>query len=53
MFMVLKEDITQVKNHSLPSTYADMGKDATVVNGYIDLKFKNPYDYPIYKEHNT
>ncbi|MBP3929569.1 MAG: VanW family protein [Peptostreptococcaceae bacterium] len=41
-------DITQVKNHSLPSKYADMGKDATVVNGYIDLKFKNPYDYPIY-----
>ena len=46
-------DITQVKNHSLPSKYADMGKDATVVNGYIDLKFKNPYDYPIYIKNTT
>ncbi len=41
-------DITQVRNHSLPSSYAEMGKDATVADGYLDLKFKNPYDTPIY-----
>jgi vancomycin resistance protein YoaR len=41
-------DITKVRNHSLPSTYAPMGKDATVSYDYLDLKFKNPYDHPIY-----
>lgn len=41
-------EVTQVRNHSLPSSYADMGKDATVADGYLDLKFKNPYDTPIY-----
>ncbi|WP_250674972.1 VanW family protein [Paraclostridium ghonii] len=41
-------DITNVRNHSLPSTYAPKGKDATVSDGSIDLKFKNPYKHPIY-----
>lgn len=46
-------DITQVRNHSLPSSYADMGKDATVADGYLDLKFKNPYDTPIYVKNSA
>lgn len=41
-------DITNVRNHSLPSSYAPKGKDATVAYGSIDLKFKNPYKHPIY-----
>lgn len=41
-------DITKVRNHSLPSAYAPMGKDATVAYDYLDLKFRNPYDHPIY-----
>lgn len=46
-------DITEVRNHSLPSNYAEMGKDATVANGYLDLKFKNPYNTPIYIKNTT
>ncbi|MCQ4699200.1 VanW family protein, partial [Paeniclostridium sordellii] len=41
-------EITQVRNHSLPSSYAPMGKDATVAYDYLDLKFKNTYKHPIY-----
>ena len=41
-------DITEVKNHSLPSHYAPKGRDATVSYGYIDFKFENPYNHPIY-----
>lgn len=41
-------DITKVRNHSLASAYAPMGKDATVAYDYLDLKFKNPYKHPIY-----
>ncbi len=41
-------DITKVRNHSLPSSYAPMGKDAAVAYDYLDLKFKNPYDHPVY-----
>ena len=46
-------DITKVRNHSLPSAYAPVGKDATVVDGYLDLKFKNPYNHPIYIKNTT
>lgn len=46
-------DITKVRNHSLPSVYAPVGKDATVVDGYLDLKFKNPYNHPIYIKNTT
>ena len=41
-------EITDVRNHSLASTYAPKGKDATVSDGSIDFKFKNPYKHPIY-----
>lgn len=42
--------ITERRNHSIPSSYADKGRDATVAYGSIDFKFKNNYDNPIYIE---
>ncbi|MFU0825855.1 VanW family protein [Clostridium sp.] len=41
---------TERVHHSIPSTYVEMGLDATVDWGNIDLKFKNTFDYPIYIE---
>lgn len=38
---------TERLNHSMPVNYVPLGLDATLADGYIDLKFKNPYDYPI------
>jgi vancomycin resistance protein YoaR len=42
--------ITQVRNHSIPSSYVSKGRDATLVYGIIDLKFKNNYSHPVYIE---
>ena len=39
---------TERTNHSMAVGYASPGLDATVAYGYIDYKFKNPYDFPIY-----
>ncbi len=33
--------------HSRPSTYVDMGLDATVVYPHVDLKLRNDYDFPV------
>lgn len=38
---------TQHYFHSLPVTYVPAGLDAAIVEGYKDLRFTNPYDYPI------
>lgn len=40
-------EIVQAINHSIPSSYIEKGRDATVSYGSLDLKFKNIYDYPI------
>jgi vancomycin resistance protein YoaR len=40
-------DIVRTTNHSRPSTYAPLGLDATVVYPSVDLKLKNPYDFPV------
>ena len=40
-------DIVNVRNHSIPSPYIDMGRDATVSGQYIDLKFCNKYNTPV------
>lgn len=40
--------ITERSHHSIPSAYMDKGLDAVVVGGYLDLKFKNDFDYPVY-----
>lgn len=44
---------TERHNHSLKASYSDYGLDATVSWGYLDYKFKNTYDFPIYIEGYT
>ena len=41
-------EIESIKNHSIPSTYVDKGRDATVSDDSIDFIFKNNLKYPIY-----
>ncbi|EOC99906.1 VanW family protein [Caldisalinibacter kiritimatiensis] len=41
-------EIVERYHHSIPSTYVPKGRDATVVYGYLDLKFKNNKKYPVY-----
>ncbi|MEG1312231.1 MAG: VanW family protein [Romboutsia sp.] len=41
-------DFIELKNHSIPSTYVDKGRDATVTDSGIDFVFKNNLKYPIY-----
>ncbi|MBC8631370.1 VanW family protein [[Eubacterium] tenue] len=40
-------EIIQAKNHSIPSSYIQKGRDATVSYGNIDLIFENKFDSPI------
>lgn len=40
--------IVERKSHSLPSSYVPLGRDATISGNYIDFKFENTTDYPIY-----
>lgn len=40
-------EIVERHNHSFVTSYADPGKDATVVYGVLDFKFKNNRKYPI------
>ena len=46
----LKAGMSVVERHAhqYPSSYAAVGTDATVDYGNLDMKFKNPYDYPVY-----
>ena len=41
-------EIVNVKNHSIPSSYVGMGRDATVTDSGIDFVFKNPYKHNVY-----
>ncbi len=41
-------EIVDRHNHTYPSHYADIGRDATVDYGNLDFAFKNNFDYPIY-----
>lgn len=45
--------ITERHKHSLPPTYVKYGQDAAVAYGYLDLKFRNDFDYPIYIDTKT
>ncbi|MBB6624029.1 VanW family protein [Clostridium gasigenes] len=49
---VMKANIrsTERRNHSLMVGYSEAGLDATVAYGFVDYKFKNTYDFPIYIE---
>lgn len=40
--------IIERQNHSLTLSYVGLGRDATISGDYIDLKFMNNTDYPIY-----
>ena len=40
-------EIIERRNHSFTTSYIKAGKDATVVYGVIDFKFKNTRTYPI------
>jgi vancomycin resistance protein YoaR len=40
-------EIVQRRSHSRPSGYAPLGLDATVIDGKVDLKLRNPFDEPI------
>ena len=40
-------EITERENHQFVTSYLEAGKDATVVYGYIDFKFKNTRKYPV------
>ena len=40
-------DILRTTPHSRPSSYIPMGLDSTVVYPSVDLKIRNPYDFPI------
>jgi len=40
-------DIVKTINHSRPSAYTPLGFDATVVWPNVDLKLKNPYEFPV------
>lgn len=40
--------IIERQSHSLKSSYVPVGLDSTISYDYIDLKFKNTSDYPVY-----
>lgn len=40
--------IVERKNHSIPSDYVGLGRDATLSGDYIDMKFENNSNYPVY-----
>jgi vancomycin resistance protein YoaR len=40
--------IVERSHHSLPSIYVGPGQDATIAENYLDFKFKNDRDYPIF-----
>ncbi len=40
--------INQRSRHSIPSTYVEMGLDATVDTGHIDFAFTNTSEYPLH-----
>ncbi len=43
-------DIVERQNHSLKVGYTDYGFDATLAGTYIDLKFRNNTEYPVFIE---
>ncbi len=40
--------IVERRNHSIPSAYVGLGRDATLSGDYIDMKFENNNNYSIY-----
>ncbi len=46
---LLLSDLTILERHphSIPASYVPYGQDAAVAYGYLDLKFRNDFDFPI------
>lgn len=40
-------EVVERRSHSRPSGYAPLGLDATVIDGKVDLRLRNPYDEPL------
>ncbi len=40
-------EMVERRSHSRPSAYAPLGLDATVVDGAVDLKIRNPHAFPL------
>lgn len=40
-------EIVRRRSHSRPSGYAPLGLDATVIDGKVDLRVRNPFDEPL------
>ncbi len=49
----LRSDLTIVARapHTIPITYVPFGQDAAVAYDYLDLQFRNDFDFPIYIHH--
>jgi vancomycin resistance protein YoaR len=39
--------VVERRSHSRPSGYAPLGLDATVIEGKVDFRFRNPFDTPV------
>lgn len=46
-------EVLERRNHTLPSSYIEMGRDATISQGYIDFRFKNNSGYTVLIEAKT
>ncbi len=51
--LLAEMEITQRQNHSMIVTYVPPSNDAAIAGTYKDIKFKNPYDTPVYVEGRT
>lgn len=45
--------VLERRNHTLPLSYIDVGRDATISQGYIDFRFRNDNGYAILIEAKT
>ncbi|MBC8589189.1 VanW family protein [Paratissierella segnis] len=47
---LLLADLTIVERHphSIAAAYVPRGQDGAVASGYLDLRFKNDFDFPVY-----
>ena len=46
-------EVLERRNHTLPPSYIEPGRDATISQGYIDFRFRNNTDYAILIEAKT
>ncbi|MDP4180861.1 MAG: VanW family protein [Bacillota bacterium] len=46
--LISKLKVLERTHHSMPLSYVDKGLDATIAENYIDFKFANNLDYPVY-----